>query len=121
MASIAVLSFYFFFNPEGMSIFPKCPLYNFTGIYCPGCGSQRALHSLLHLNIAGAVGFNLLFLPAVAMVGYHFAIRLFPRRNGNYRKSYLDNRRAPWVILTIVLVFWLLRNLPFYPFDILAP
>lgn len=45
---------YFFFDPAGSRLFPRCPFLSLTGLRCPGCGSQRALHSLLHGEIARA-------------------------------------------------------------------
>ena len=46
---LIVVTLYFFINPS-TAFFPKCPIYSTTGIYCPGCGSQRALHDFLHLD-----------------------------------------------------------------------
>jgi len=46
------------FNPEDVKYFPKCPVYTFTGYKCPGCGSQRAIHQLLHGNIYSAFKLN---------------------------------------------------------------
>lgn len=39
-------------------IFPQCPLKQVTGLDCPGCGGLRATHALLHGDIAGAFGHN---------------------------------------------------------------
>ncbi|PYV86056.1 MAG: hypothetical protein DMG90_22080 [Acidobacteria bacterium] len=36
-------------NPASSGIFPPCPFLWLTGFYCPGCGSLRALHQLLHV------------------------------------------------------------------------
>ena len=35
--------------------YPTCPFLAITGWYCPGCGSLRAVHDLLHGDLAGAV------------------------------------------------------------------
>lgn len=43
----------FFVDPEYSAFIPKCPFRWFTGFDCPACGSQRAIHQLLHLNIKG--------------------------------------------------------------------
>ena len=48
----------FFIDPEYSAFIPKCPFRWFTGLDCPACGSQRAIHQLLHLNIKGAFGYN---------------------------------------------------------------
>jgi hypothetical protein len=34
--------------------YPRCLLKVATGIDCPGCGGTRALHALLHGDVAGA-------------------------------------------------------------------
>ena len=116
---IAVL--FFFLDPNEQIIFPRCIFNSLSGYYCPGCGSQRAIHNLLHLNIAGVVQNNVLFLPAVLAIFYHY-LHPFLNRKYNWRLPnifYLKN--TPWVFLGIVLLFWVLRNLPFYPFLVLAP
>lgn len=40
--------------------FPHCPFLSLTGFLCPGCGSQRAMHDLLHLRVAAAYEHNAL-------------------------------------------------------------
>lgn len=54
---------YTLFDPAETVWMPKCPVYTLTGLNCPGCGSQRALHALLHGDIGEAFRANaLLFL-----------------------------------------------------------
>ncbi|MEJ2068687.1 MAG: DUF2752 domain-containing protein, partial [Deltaproteobacteria bacterium] len=38
----------YFFKPGQSPIYPPCPFHLITGLYCPGCGSLRALHALFH-------------------------------------------------------------------------
>lgn len=47
-------------NPLEHSFFPKCPFLVATGYQCAGCGSQRAVHHLLHLELGLALRENLL-------------------------------------------------------------
>lgn len=115
---IAIL--YFFINPS-FAFFPKCPLYATTSIYCPGCGSQRALHDLLHLNIKEVIGHNILFLFGLAVLIYHLTIQFLNKFYGKNIKNYLYHKNTPIIILVIVIVFWILRNIPIYPFNLLAP
>lgn len=49
------------FPPTDYSFYPRCPIYLTTHLLCPGCGSTRALHALLHLDIQGALHYNALF------------------------------------------------------------
>jgi len=119
ITGLAVL--FFVLNPTENEIFPRCIFNSLTGYYCPGCGSQRAIHSLLHLDFAGVTGNNFLFVPAFLLVIYHylhpFLNRFFTWKLPNifYYKS------TPWIIFGVVIIFWVLRNIPVYPFSVLAP
>jgi hypothetical protein len=119
IAGLAVL--FFVLDPAKYNIFPRCLFNSVTGYYCPGCGSQRAIHSLLHFDIAGVVSYNFLFIPAFLLIIYHY---LHPVLNRFFEWK-LPNifyfKSTPWIIFGFVLAFWILRNLSFYPFSVLAP
>jgi hypothetical protein len=55
----------FFFDPATSSFYPPCLFRTFLGTQCPGCGSLRAAHQLLHGNIAAAWALN----PTLMIVG----------------------------------------------------
>ncbi len=98
---------------------PPCPFYALTGIWCPGCGSTRCLHALVHLDLPQAMAMNpLLVLALVPMVimALHGA-GLWPARWQPLVKQIA--RPIPWLVL--ISAFWVLRNLPWYPFNLLAP
>lgn len=115
---IAIL--YFYINPSS-ALFPKCPLYTTTGIYCPGCGSQRAFHDLLHLSFKEVIGHNILFLGGILVLAYHLTITLLNKYFNSDIKNLLYSKNTPKIILVIVILFWVLRNIPIYPFTMLAP
>lgn len=109
------------FDPATSGIFPPCPVFYLTGWYCPGCGSLRALHQLLHGNLPAAWAMNpltVLLLPFVCYGLASHAVRLF-------RGQALPQRFIPasWIraLGTVIVIFGIVRNLPFYPFDLLAP
>ena len=119
LIGLAVL--FYFLNPVEHQIFPKCAFHSLTGYHCPGCGSQRAIHSLLHLNFKGVVSNNFLFLPAVLLVLYHY---VHPVLNNTFNwklPNVFYSRRFPWIIFVVVILFWILRNMPYSPFSVLAP
>ena len=60
-AIFAGLAVVYRFPPTEYSFYPRCPIYLTTHWLCPGCGSTRALHELLHGNVAGAFHFNAMF------------------------------------------------------------
>src|SRR5262245_32004982 len=98
---VAVL---YWFNPAHYGFYPRCALHETTGLLCPGCGSLRALHQLLHGNVAEAFRLNALLvlsLPLCAWLGGLVAIRKFQQRQ-------LDLAIRPfwmWTGFAILLVF----------------
>lgn len=119
LTGLAVL--FFVLNPAEHEIFPRCVFHSVTGYYCPGCGSQRAIHSLLHLNFDGVVGNNFLFLPAVLLLIYHYSFSFLNNKFTWKLPNVFYIKSTPWIILGVIILFWVLRNLPGYPFNILAP
>ena len=118
---IVVAVIFYVLDPTKHSIFPNCMFHSLTGAYCPGCGSQRALHSLLHFDIAGVVSYNFLFLPAALFLIYHYVHPLLNRAFGWKLPNLFYRKNTPWIVLVIVVLFWVLRNLPWHPFSVLAP
>ncbi len=116
-----LLSLYYFSNPSGSNYFPKCPFYTLTGFYCPGCGSQRALHQLLHFKIIETLNYNALYILGLGTIIYNILINAL---NVYFNKNYyniLYHPKTPIIIGIIIVLFWVLRNIDIYPFNILAP
>lgn len=73
LGAVLLLVIYACFDPMSAWWMPKCPVKFLTGYDCPGCGSQRAIHSLLRGNVADAFSANALFIamiPFLALMGY---------------------------------------------------
>ena len=51
-------------DPHHQGAWGVCPTYQLLGVYCPGCGSLRALHDLAIGRWAEAVAHNALVVPA---------------------------------------------------------
>jgi hypothetical protein len=62
----------YLFNPANGG-FPVCPFRALTGLLCPGCGSQRALHDLLHGNVTEAFRYNALLVASIPLLAVHAA------------------------------------------------
>lgn len=110
-----------YFNPVTAGFFPVCPLYSTTGFYCPGCGLTRGYHALLHGDVLSAMHFNALLPFYTFVFGYILvsAFLLAARGRGLTYKIF-----RPWMMygfLVIALTFAVLRNIPVYPFNLLAP
>ncbi|WP_111708399.1 DUF2752 domain-containing protein [Lutibacter citreus] len=121
LAVIGLAFLYFYINPREVNFLPKCLLLTSTGIYCPGCGSQRAAHELLHFNIWKALQQNLLFIVGLFILLYYLIIKMINIIFNKNLKSYLDSPKFLFLFLIIIITFWILRNIPIHPFNILAP
>ena len=123
LVGMLLLSLYFFFSPENVSFFPKCPFHSLTGLHCPGCGSQRSIHAILHGEIWTALQYNFLILLAFLVLSYKLFLWLFPyrKKDQKQRKNILYATATPWVIFALIIGFWILRNIPIKPFTYLAP
>lgn len=116
------LIFLYAYNPSTSSLYPPCPFHALTGLHCPGCGSLRALHQLLHGHVLTAFGLNPLMVLTLPFLGYAFLSSFLEELTG---RIYLPRPFIPaswiWAYLGVILLFWVLRNIPVYPFSLLAP
>lgn len=118
---IGVAVLFFVLDPNKHELFPRCLFHSLTGAHCPGCGSQRALHSLLHFDIVGVVSYNFLFLPAGLLILYHYVHPLLNHAFSWKLPNLFYMKYTPWVVFIVVILFWIARNLPWFPFSVLAP
>ena len=82
-----------------------------TGLKCPGCGSQRAVHALLHADLASAFAHNALLvlsLPYLALlIGARLYVYLHPASS---LRSTLESPQAIRTYFVITIAFWIARN-----------
>jgi hypothetical protein len=57
-----------------------CPLHRLTGAWCPGCGSSRAIVSLLRGDVTASFRYHPLLLPMLALLGWMWASSLYANR-----------------------------------------
>jgi hypothetical protein len=122
---IAISSTVFFvfnnINPSVSSFFPPCPFHKLTGLYCPGCGSLRALHQLLHGNISKSFNYNPLMILSLPFIIYSFLSYIIEEIIGKSLPKIFIPAFYIWILLVIILLFGILRNIRIYPFYLLAP
>lgn len=100
---------FYAYNPESSMLFPRCPFLVLTGLKCPGCGSQRAIHALLHLDFPAAFHYNALLvlsLPIVFLLLYAEAVR--HRKPAFYAR--IQRPAYIWVYFSLTLVWMAARN-----------
>lgn len=101
-------------SPHAPGSYGVCPLLAVAGVWCPLCGGLRAVHELVHLDLAAAWGMNplaVLALPLLVAAWLLWLVRPRTGRAARLRRAVLSERGA-WVTLAVLAVFGLARNLP---------
>jgi len=111
----------FFLNPSDYSFFPKCTFHTATGYSCPGCGSTRALFNLTHGNVLEALRLNpgliaLIILSLIDYIRYIMTIKQTKKFH-----SLFGNLKLVFSVIGLMIVYGILRNLPWLPFTNLIP
>ena len=109
------------FDPATSGIFPPCPFHYLTGLYCPGCGSLRAIHQLLHGNLEAAWAMNPLTVLLLPFIGSALAAEAIVQIRGRRLTRWILPGFWIQVLCGIIVAFGVVRNLPVYPFNLLAP
>ncbi len=98
--------------PAQSSFYPRCPIYEYLHLQCPGCGATRALAALLRGHFREAMHCNALvtvLLPIAAIYGVLW-YRHFLRRE-DIRWPQIPQATI-YCALGIAAAFMVLRNLP---------
>lgn len=110
LLAAGILTAFALWYPEIRNFCPICPSYTFFHIYCPGCGTTRAVYCLLHGNLTGFFRNNIMLLPILMLVGL-----LLIRPDFKKHYTFLN-------IFTLLLILYTIcRNIPIYPFTLLTP
>jgi hypothetical protein len=110
----------FLFDPSQSAFYPFCLFHRTTGLLCPGCGSLRALHHLLHGRLGTALHYNVLLISSLPWLAWFGARVAWARIHHEpapvpIRPSWL------WAAFVVLVIFSILRNFPFAHGAWLAP
>ena len=118
LASLAIL-----FACLRLQSTPPCIFYQLTGLHCFGCGAGRAFLAISHFDLPLALRNNFLLTLAAPFllygvlkyyIAYVFGRDLLPLPQ-------IRGRFFGIFVITVLLGFMILRNIPIYPFTLLAP
>ena len=100
------------FDPSDSVYAPKCISYTTFNIICPGCGVQRAAHSILNGEMMKGIYFNPLIVLSIPYVLLLILMELFKFKY-KLPKLYLTlyGEKSIWIVLVILVVYTLLRNI----------
>lgn len=113
---------FFFVDPASSGVYWSCPFHTLTGLYCPGCGAQRALHAVLHGRVIEALSLNALVVLVFLPWGIYGYAAYAAAALGIARIPAIGiNPRRLQILLTLVILFGVLRNIPVAPLSWLGP
>lgn len=114
VGGIALLLVYALVDPATTVWVPKCPFKLITGLDCPGCGSQRALHALLTGDLAAAWSAHPLLVVALPYLGVGLLLEHLRRRSPRAQRlsDIWYGSRAAVISVGIIFAFWTLRLIP---------
>ncbi len=103
---------YKIFDPGITDFFPECLFHRYTGLKCPICGSQRAVHHLMNFEIAKAFMSNALLVLAIPYVMLNIILDIIksPGEKIKKLKNVLFGKKAVIAIVFIIVLFWIGRN-----------
>ena len=113
--------FLYLYSPEATGYYPRCPFHFLTGLNCPGCGSLRALHAVLHGRLVEAFCCNPLLMACLPIVGTWLAVRVFGALALNRTLELRLPSSVSFAIALAVVLFFIARNMPACPFALLSP
>jgi hypothetical protein len=115
------LGLLWWFDPAKSPV-PLCGFHALTGLYCPGCGTLRATHELLHGRPFSALRDNALWTLSLPLLLYLGVSEL--QAAAGHRPFPGDVTHKPWFWISVAIVatiFFVLRNTPWGPLMWLAP
>lgn len=118
---IIIIAVLYLFNPAVSALYPRCMFNLVTGYFCPGCGSLRALHHLLHGNFIDAAKMNPLLVTAIPIISVNcFIAGLCNRKFVTFQPPF-NSTYAAIIVFCIMIFYTIARNIPLPPFNLLAP
>lgn len=107
-------------DPSSLGSLPQlCPTKLLLDIDCPGCGALRMMYALTHGDVLAALRFNAVALVGLVLVAVAFGVWTYGRAVGRPVRSWQHHRWAAAVTLAVVMVWFVVRNIPWPPFTAL--
>jgi hypothetical protein len=105
----------FVFDPAASALFPPCPVRLLTGWLCPGCGTLRAAHQLLHGNVAAAWALNPLLVGVSPLLLAVLAGQARSEVTGRVQPAFFASPGSAWALLSLTLAYGIARNTAVWP------
>ena len=80
------------------------------GLRCPGCGSQRAIHALLHLQFKDAFMFNPLVVISIPFLVLLVTASILKDSHPHFYNK-MNSSLISKLLLVIFILWWIVRNI----------
>ena len=101
-------------DPHVAGSWGVCPWLLLTGTACPGCGGLRAVNDLVHLDVVGALSSNAFVVVSIVLAAALWVAWVRAALRGRaLAVTRWVNPTSAYVWLAVLLVFSVVRNLPF--------
>jgi hypothetical protein len=121
VCTTALLAALFLVDPAGCPFYPQCLFHRLTGWNCPGCGSLRGMHQLLHGHLLTALRCNAPLMLSLPLAAF-YSLRQFSRWRAGRPVTFPAIRPGAMLLFVGALaVFTIVRNIPCAPFIYLSP
>ncbi len=98
-------------NPTHYWFMPKCPIKVLTGLSCPGCGIQRAIHALLHGHLYESIQYNYYLIYSLPYASAFVFLWLMPERDSRKKfKKVIENKYVVTFFIASFSIWFVVRN-----------
>lgn len=109
IVAVCLFLLYLFADPSS-GLYPRCAFKMLTGLSCPGCGSQRAIHALLGGDFRSAFGYNALLIIEIPLIGLLLLSRFLGSRAPRLQR-FLSARFFILALLSTIIIWTIVRNI----------
>ena len=87
-----------------------CPIWALTGLYCPGCGGQRAVKALLHGGLLSSLYYHPVILPAALYLAVYLISQGVNRLTKGKTPALCFKSWHLYVFLGLLALQWIGKN-----------
>ncbi|MES2996776.1 MAG: DUF2752 domain-containing protein [Verrucomicrobiota bacterium] len=120
-AICCLLAWQLYRNDPASSWLPGCLLNRVTGLHCAGCGMTRATCAALHGDFPAAFRLNPLMMIVAPLFCAWLAVQAGYWMFGKTPPSPPTGWKLGLWAVGLVIAFTIVRNIPMWPFELLAP
>lgn len=109
---LSSLTLLYEYDPRETEWMPQCFFYKMTGLKCPGCGLQRAIHEILHGDLSAAWHYNHYLFIALPYISIVF-IQPYLKHPLIFSKValFFTNQYVAICFIIYTSLWWIMRNL----------